>query len=107
MFQDEQDVLMWDLILPSITRSRNNATRNQGAPEGNHNNPNGRRGKTNPETNPIINPETKQIEIEEEIEENNNYLMDYTSNNHEEQFDSINNRGRSGGVIDEDYPSSL
>lgn len=67
------DCLLWAGIFPSINCSHRQMNRNQGAPVGNNNGPNGRRGN-NQSTNQSTNQTNRNIEIEiekeEEIEEN-------------------------------------
>lgn len=45
-FVNEMDYFLWKMIRPSIAKSRRQSLRGGGAPLGSHNNPNGRRGKT-------------------------------------------------------------
>lgn len=64
---------IWEGILPNLTANNNKyrAGKNGGLPKGRTNNPNGRRGKQEQSKNKA---ETKQLELEREIEDKNNPL---------------------------------
>ena len=94
-FSEERDRLMWELVHHSIAYSKRQSNRGQGAPAGNNNSPNGRRGNNQSKTNQEPNRNQSENQSRNQSENQSRNQSPSKANKNKNKNKNINNKDNS------------